>query len=149
MGEDSKIYGMRLVNHIVAILTVVVLVLSSGAGDFCTLLCLNVNGQAELEEHDCTCTSTHASGRSAEEKVSTQLKAENDGHESCDLCVEDRIGIGDEQLLLGKAPKIKDIVFSATTYLDTLYARSSLTPSSTVSFDKTTWLNMGSLPLRI
>ena len=138
---------MRIFTHIVATLTIALLVVSTGIGDSCSVLCYEAFSQAEHERYDCACISTHASARRAAKHIPTQLK--NHSSENCDLCVEIPVCIEDERLPLVKTPEVKNFPLSLATYLDSIYSHSSLTTPSKASIWRTSWLNMGSLPLRI
>ena len=140
---------MRILNPIVAILAVLMLVLSSGIGEFCSALCLEAKAQTELESQDCICPSVYASNTLAKNQASAQFNALHAGVDSCDLCIELPTGIEDEQLLLAKSPKVKALSTSVVQTIHTIFVSASPSPLSSAFANTTACLNRGSLPLRI
>ncbi len=139
---------MGLFRAMVAVLTVTLLTFPCGVGAFGAVLCIEADGQAELEEHGCDCTSTHTPDRTAGEDVGAHHVAANLGDESCEPCIDIPIGFG-AQFVRVKAPELKSLVFTEAPSSATDHANSSLVLASVSYHRNGRPIDSGSIPLRI
>lgn len=141
---------MRVLNSIIVVLVVASFMLSSGAGDFCSVLCRDVVAQADVERDAYASTSTQASTEAGGEKYSTQLNATSPSNNSCDRCLEIPFSSESGRLILVKASTLKiPIIDVSTIPLDRFYTNASHLYSTKISFCNASWINTGSLPIRI
>ncbi len=130
-----------------AILTIAVLVLSSGAGSFCTALCQEVIALTEMDESKCTYSTNHFCSNTYEKVELYQLNTAIPGGDCCDLCLELPKCSEDTGYVLTESTKIKKVVLSVLTTVDVTYVNTTYVPASHVSIPKPSWLDLGSIPL--
>ena len=138
---------MQKIFHIMAILTIAVLVLSSGAGSFCTALCQEVIALSELDESKCTYSSNHFCSNTYEKVELYELNAAIPGGDCCELCLELPKCSEDVGFVLTESTKIKKVVLTVLTTLDVTYVDSTYVLASPVSISEPSWLDIGSIPL--
>jgi hypothetical protein len=130
-----------------AILNIAVLVLSSGAGSFCTALCQEVIAQSEIDESKCTYSSNHFCSNTYEKGELYQLNTAIPGGDCCELCLELSKCSEDAGYVLTESTKIKKVVLTVLTTVDVTYVDSTYVLASLVSIPEPSWLDIGSIPL--
>lgn len=79
---------MRIVNFIVVLLVFTQLMSFGALPSFGAVLCVEADGQAEVEERGCDCASSHAADQTAEKEASAYHATGSSSDDHCTRCVD-------------------------------------------------------------